>query len=293
MYILNSFSRKRSTRTIIYENFLYFIKWGLRIIQTGGRVRVVLFYPQYPGRKSVIYKVLRELKCNITNNPTKKHHLVVYWDNTTYRNANQTISKLAQERIVVNLKCTDISKSRVDKVFSEVFGYSSVVDPKLFKGKMVKKSEINASHDGIIVEGPIEPEEGFIYQKLIDNTYDEKVVVDMRIPVIKGILPFAYLKFKPITTRFAHYRMDMMQNKKPELRPIKELLSNDEVERIVVFCNRIGLDYGEIDVLRDKGDKRIYIIDVNNTPNGPSVEKSMKRESIRKLAEIFNDRFLA
>jgi hypothetical protein len=31
----------------------------------------------------------------------------------------------------------------------------------------------------------------------------------------------------------------------------------------------MGLDFGELDILRDNDDGRIYIVDVNNTPSGP------------------------
>ena len=31
----------------------------------------------------------------------------------------------------------------------------------------------------------------------------------------------------------------------------------------------MGIDYGELDILRDNNDGRIYIVDANNTPSGP------------------------
>jgi hypothetical protein len=31
----------------------------------------------------------------------------------------------------------------------------------------------------------------------------------------------------------------------------------------------MGLDYGELDVLRDADDGRLYVVDVNTTPFGP------------------------
>ncbi len=292
MYILNNFKRKRSTAIILYKNFIYLIKWGVRILVTGKKVKTVLLYPQYPGRKAVIYKILTSLGWNITNNPNKKHHLVVYWHDTTYRNPDATIIYYSKEELVVNLKCTDISKSNVDKVFSEVFGYSSIVQPESFTGKMVKKNEINASHDGVIVQGPLTPEEGFIYQKVINNEYDSNFVVDMRIPVINGKMVLGYLKFKSIKSRFANFSKNMLNFKEPEVYPIENLLSAEEISLIANFCQRIGLDYGELDVLRDNDDKKIYIIDVNNTPTGPTINKSLKSKSIKKLANLFKAEFL-
>ena len=43
----------------------------------------------------------------------------------------------------------------------------------------------------------------------------------------------------------------------------------DELNKIHRFCAKIGMDYGEVDVLRDRDDGRIYIVDANNTPSGP------------------------
>lgn len=291
MYILNNFKRKRSTATILYKNFVYLLKWGVRIILTGKKVKTVLLYPQYPGRKAVIYKILTSLGCNITNNPNKNHNLVVYWHDTTYRNPDSTIKEFAERDFVVNLKCTDISKSNVDKVFNEVFGYSSIVHPESFTGLMVKKNEINASHDGVIVQGPLTPEKGFIYQKVINNVFDKRFVVDMRIPVINGKMVLGYLKFKSINARFANFSKNMLNSKEPEVYPIEQLITRDEMMLITNFCQRIGLDYGELDVLRDNDDKKIYIIDVNNTPTGPTINKRIKSQSIKKMANLFMKEF--
>lgn len=293
MYILNNFRKKKSTKRMFYENSLYFIKWGIRFFQKGTNVKTVLFYPQYPGRLSVIYKVLRELKCNITNNPSKKHNLTIYWQNTTYRDPDSTIIELSKKEKVLNFRCTDISKSKVEEHFYNIFGYSSIVDPETFTGIMVKKSEINATHDGEIINGPTTPEEGFIYQKLIDNSYNGSLVLDIRVPVINDKLPLVYFKFKPISTRFAHYRESTISVKAPEVHPTESVLSKEEIEKTVQFCKAIGLDYGEIDILRDNDDKRIYIIDVNNTPNGPSIGKKMREESVKKLASVFDQEFIS
>ena len=291
MYILNNFKKKRSKIEIFFKNILFFLKWGLHIILTGNRVKTILLYPQYPVGKSVIKKILTHLKCNITNNPNKAHNLVVYWDDKTFRAPDSTIKRFSENEFVVNMKCTDISKSNVDKVFKEIFGYSSIVDPESFTGLMVKKSEINASHDGIIVQGPLVPEEGFIYQKVINNVYNEHLVVDMRIPIVNGKMVLSYLKYKPINTRFANFSKNFLNYKEPEVHPIEKLLSQEEMNTITSFCKRIGLDYGELDVLRDNDDKKIYIIDVNNTPTGPTVNKKLKAESIMKLANLFKEEF--
>lgn len=292
MYILNNFRKKRSPINIFFKNIAYLLKWGVRLLLIGNKVKTILLYPQYPSSNAVIYRILTKLSCNITNNPNKEHDLVVYWHDTTYRHHDSVIKNFSEKGPVINLKCTDISKSLVEKVFNEVFGYSSVVNPKTFTGLMVKKNEINASHDGIIVQGPLSPDEGFIYQKVINNEYDKHFVVDIRLPVINGKMIFGYLKYKSIESRFASFPKNMLNSKEPEVLPIEDLLTEEEMRAIATFCKRIGLDYGELDVLRDNDDKKIYIIDVNNTPTGPTVNKTLKSKCVKEMASLFKEEFL-
>lgn len=141
MYILSNFKRKRSAGTILVKNIQYYLKWGLRIVLSGKKIKTILLYPQHPGGKSVIKKILSQLKFNITNNPKKNHHPVVYWHDTTRRVPDSIINDLSEKEFVVNINCTDISKSNVEKVFNEVFGYSNFVEPESFTGLLVKKSE--------------------------------------------------------------------------------------------------------------------------------------------------------
>jgi len=54
------------------------------------------------------------------------------------------------------------------------------------------------------------------------------------------------------------------------------------------------LDYGELDVLRDNDNGKIYIVDVSNTPWGPPNNISNKEGKIAliKLADTFRKGFL-
>ena len=54
-----------------------------------------------------------------------------------------------------------------------------------------------------------------------------------------------------------------------EIVPATAHLSVQECQDIIMYCRRIGLEYGEIDILRSDEDGKIYIIDVNNTPWWP------------------------
>lgn len=292
MYIQNRFKRKHSSSSDLFKNTIYFLTWGIRIVTTGNKVKTIPLYPQYPGRKAVINKMAKSLGYNITNNPQKNHQLVVYWQDSTYREPDSVIKSLAENELVVNLRCTDISKSKVDEVIEEVFGCSSIVNPTTFSSLMVKKNEINASHDGVIVQGPLTPEVGYIYQKVINNEHDKQFVVDMRIPVINGKMILGYLKYKSISSRFANFSKNILSIKEPEVHPINNLLTAGEMELISTFCQRIGLDYGELVILRDNDDKKIYIIDVNNTPTGPTVNKKLKKVCVKQLANLLEAEFM-
>jgi hypothetical protein len=78
------------------------------------------------------------------------------------------------------------------------------------------------------------------------------------------------------------------------LCPTEEALSADEISNIGKFARSIGLDYGELDVLRDRDDGRIYIVDANKTPTGPSfrLPSAELRRAVNILAQVFSDEFL-
>lgn len=48
-----------------------------------------------------------------------------------------------------------------------------------------------------------------------------------------------------------------------------DIFSAAELAQLLDFGARIGLEYGELDVLRDRDSGRIYVVDVNRTPYGP------------------------
>lgn len=53
-----------------------------------------------------------------------------------------------------------------------------------------------------------------------------------------------------------------------------------EAELLLRLCRALGLDYGELDVLRDVEDGKLYVVDVNNTPWAPPII-SIRKTSLR------------
>ncbi len=277
----------------VFEDSRYRIRWIRNYYRNGNQIRTVLFYPHFPSKSTVLYKIFKKLNYNITNNPDKVRSLAIYWEDVTIRNGNEVINEISKSEKLVNQSSADISKSCVDKIFSEVFDYSSLVDPEKFTGPMVRKNETNAAHDGIIVQGPANAEPGYIYQKLINNVCDGGLVADLRIPVINGIIPLVFIKYKTLETRFGVFRKWHHKLKNVEVRKPEDLLSEDEITKLIAFCRQSGLDYGEIDVLRDRDDGRIYVVDVNNTPTGPpKMNKKLKQDSLNLMAQIIKQEFL-
>jgi len=102
----------------------------------------------------------------------------------------------------------------------------------------------------------------FICQRLVDNNLDD-YVVDIRIPFVLGNPLSAYVKFRDRGRRFDN------ANSHVRLVAPSEVLTIDELLLCRRFCHAIGLEYGELDILRDGKNGRIYIVDANDTPAGP------------------------
>lgn len=257
-------------------------------ILNGGRTKTILFYPEYPHRRTIIYKILKHLKCSFTSNPGHKFDLAFFWEDKTFRE-EQNIFKTYDAKKVININCTDISKKNISQVFEKAFGYSLNINAKTYSGECVKKNNLNAKHDGITVQCPVEnPEEGFVYQKVINNKFNDNLVFDIRTPVLKGHIPFVYLKFKEMKDRFTN---DLY---KSEMASVNEYLTNDEIKKTADFSFMLGLDYGELDILRNNDDGKIYIVDVNYTPWGPPAKLDYNESSraVLRMSDVFKNIYL-
>lgn len=112
-----------------------------------------------------------------------------------------------------------------------------------------------------MVEGPIPAEgvvEGCIYRRLIDTVEGDEVA-EVRTPLYDGRAPFIYIKRRPGAHRFD-------QISSIELRETSEVFFDAEPAALRRFGVEMRLDWGELDVLRDAADGRIYVVDVSNTP---------------------------
>jgi hypothetical protein len=189
---------------------------------------------------------------------------------------------------MVNGLCTDISKQRVEAAMRAAFGYGTAVDPTRVTGAIVRKSDANARHDGTVVTAPITtPEPGAVYQRLVE-TGEDGVLEELRLPVVGDLLPGVYVKHRPPSDRFGH-GPSVARLARPEA-----VLDAPERATILALARDMRLDFGELDVLRDRRDGRIHVVDVNITPWGPPRTLGARGalRAVRLLAEAFEASFL-
>ena len=275
----------------ILEDFLFRIRHIFYFVY-NNQINEILLYPEFPSKRTIIWKMMKNLKYNITNNIHRSYaEIAISWENVTSKTIPPELEFNKNLNSVLNINCLDISKINVDKIFSEVFGYGTLVDPLRFQGFCVRKSNVNAKHDGQLIQCPISKEDyqnEFVYQIIINNKKDSSYVEDIRVPVIGKDIPFVYLKYRPVNERFSN------TNAITYMKEAKDFLTQEELSKIFSFSEKIGLDYGELDVLRNRDDKKIYIVDVNFTPWGPPnhLSKKDRNKAQKILAQTFHKQFM-
>lgn len=249
----------------------------------------MLFYPEFPHNQTAAFAICRQLGLRITTDPGRGCVLALAWENQAVREEGGLLRELNEDVRVLNLDCLDIRKSRVEATFLQVFGYPLGVDPTTHHGPFVKKGDGNALKDGTIVEGPIPAREaGFTYQRLVNGEVEPGVLQDIRVPVLSGTIPWAYRKRKRFEDRFRTNWQETLV-----MEPAA-LLTDGELNSIARFCAEMGLEFGELDMIRDVDDGQLYIVDVNNTPWGPprELEEHIRRDLTARLAGLFSDLYL-
>jgi hypothetical protein len=190
---------------------------------------------------------------------------------------------------VINAGCSDISKRKVEREFYNLFGYPMAVDPLSFGGTCVKKSNENGRHDGALVECPISTvDSDSVYHVLVETVGDDGFVEDLRVSVIGRTLPLVYRKRRPVETRFSNKNTSVI------LDEARNVFTASERGRLLGFARAMGMDCGELDVLRHKDSRLIYIVDANRTAVGPpnGLTEAEGQRAISLMAEAFRDEFL-
>ncbi|MEO1250836.1 MAG: hypothetical protein AAFW81_00640 [Pseudomonadota bacterium] len=240
----------------------------------------ISFFPKRPRSYYAIWPVCHLADVKIVDDPAEAD-LHFYFEDREFLTGPRPAPTA---RPAFNIGCYDIRKSVVARVFEETFGYALSVDPTDWRGLAVEKSERNGRHDGRIVDCPIaEPKRDYVYQRLIDNTFDGRDHIDIRTPIVGGKVPFVYLKRREPALRFSN------ENHRVDLVSADAMLSAEEQAQIADFAAAMRLDFGGIDVLRDRADGRIYIVDANKTDMGPpsALKSNDKLKAMRGIANAF------
>jgi len=250
---------KSAWAVTIFNSYLVALRiW--RFFTAQRLAKSISFYPQPSGPWYNAWLAARMAGLDIVADPAKADHVFIFHD-ATYSDI-EALDRQDLKGKVLNGRITDISKSHVGKIFKDVFGYSVDIDPLKHIGPAVQKSDINATHDGEIVTCPLSPSDiraECVYQKLIDSTHRSQMSEDLRLAIVDGDIPVIFHKYKIVSKRFG---TDYAQ---VDVKDAVDVFSLKERSLILSFCEKIGLDFGAIDVMRDKHDGCIYIVDVNKT----------------------------
>lgn len=261
--------------------------WRLQRRLAGHKKPTIAFLPDKPRPWYLIWPVMHCAGARPVDDPMKADIVMQFDDATTCIPQLPDFSARQRKVRTVNFNCRDISKTNIARAFGLVSGYSLAVDPTTYDGPVVDKSEINAAHDGRIVQGPFEPVSGRSYQKLIDNEVEGGLVEDLRTCTVAGEAVIVFRKRRPLGRRFANENVSV-----DWVRP-EEVYTPAEMDLIRRFTSEIKLDWGGVDVLRNKQDGRIYIVDANKTDMGPPVAMPLgqKLRATRLLARAFGKAF--
>lgn len=255
----------------------------------------LLCYPKRPNRGHKLQHICRSLGWEFISQPNRDHDAAIVWLDSTWVEDDAVIRRLRSgTKPCLNANCLDISKSRVDAVMRSVFGYGISVDPLTYMGEMVAKREENDRKSALkLVAGPLEPEQvepGTVYQRLIDTHLEDGRIQDLRVCIFSGKPRFTVLKQRDDSDRF-----DPEQGSSVVVDETAELFADEDVQLIARFCAEMGLDYGELDVLRDQ-DGRLFVVDCNKTPGTGMVypateEEAPERRRVYETAfrEMFGD----
>jgi hypothetical protein len=219
----------------------------------------ILFYPD----KVISYARIRPILAGheIVEDIDKPYDAGIYWNLKSVNAPNEKL--INSDKKILNLTLNDVSKSKVMEVYKKVFKKDLAVDPETYEGKAVVKKDMGHGNKGNqIVKCPTKRVEGMVYQKLLQNI-PVGPVIEYRV-FIAGKIVTVIEKKKKLARRFASDSVI-----KAKYGDAEEFFSKSEITKINKFCKEIGLDYGELDVMRDKD---LYILDVNNIPGSAAYE---------------------
>jgi len=262
--------------------FRFFFSW--RAMEPIGPRFTIYFTPER-ARPWYLIRAVSHIAGAVLAKDISQADVVFQFEDATI-SPNPAPTNVKPGAKLINFECDDISKSTVARASEIAFGTPLAVDPAVYSGPAVEKSQINAAHDGRIVQCPTPALPGRAYQRVIDNrTPDLELVEDLRTCTLGGKPIAVFIKRRPVTKRFQNTNVEVL------LRKPEEVFSPDEIARIGVFCKEMKLEWGGVDVLRERKDGSLQIVDANKTDMGPPIDLNLpdKIVAARVLARAFID----
>lgn len=263
---------------------------GFALLGIFGNIKTKYTISCYPSKPWPVYTLWNMAKvCGFNLKNGKSHNngiTMLFKDRTQIDKA----ILLPDASTWINGRCLDIRKSTVAKLFTEISHRSLLVNPREYKGPMVQKSEKNGTHSGKIICASITKKlANYVYERLIDNeTNNENEIKDMKVVIVGSQIPLIYEIYRDKNKRFKSY------GRNTKIASADDLLSKNEQKEIFTIANKIGLDFGEMDVLRDKVNSHIYIVDINKTTVSPPADLTFaeRTKALRIIGRAFEQEFL-
>lgn len=229
-------------------------------------IKVYIYGNYLHFEKATAYFMLRKANVEFSNQFKENYYDIGwFWDARITINKTSTRCREESQKLrFLNYFLVDTSKEFVSRSMEQHFGYTFKIDPKTFEGYCIAKHNGNGTKSCFFLKCPIDADEVFhdhCYQKIINwsSPKDKNTLHELRIPIFKNIIPFTFFKTRNKGLRFTS------KNRSMDITPATAHLSPEECQSIITYCRKIGLEYGELDILRCDQSGKIYIIDVNNT----------------------------
>ncbi len=236
--------------------------------------RAFQYFPEMPSHHHAFRLVALAARCR--GGPyigAKKPPVFCFFHDDTQSPAvfRETLEKANPDAYIINGRCLDISKRHVDILHRDVFGYGLILDEEALERstdeKFAIKPDSNAKNEGRVATKDEARDalcdDALVVQKLVDTRIVRdglRWVCDLRVGIGAGRILFVIRKLRTeenvMFAQTAHFDL---------ARP-EDVFSKEETDLILRLCETSGLDIGELDILRDRTDGRLYVCDISRTP---------------------------
>jgi len=166
----------------------------------------------------------------------------------------------------------------------EEFGYGYDIDPAQHDGMAVEKSDVNGRVHGWLVRCPRQPRPRMVYSRFLEGS-EYRIQFFRRLMCVTEVFRDKIDGFPVNWRRPGSSRHNIVPT---------DHFSARELAQIGRMAQKAGMDYGAMDVIRDR-DGKIYVIDMNPGP-GPHYQRAFPPEDWPKVlpveAELFGEAFL-